>query len=264
MKENIQNTDRKLLAIISGGETFMEIIDDDALMSKGQISAMSFDSKTHGWNIYVHFPNGDFAVIGGVIQELCPTIKYVKMPLPDGKWENIPVKGGKSLVSALTPLNGIPARLKRCLSNTGREGARNGKPERFLERYGILINDALFWDVEGGDESKYRGAFSAWTVRYLPAEFGPVSSAKFQTSLKTDEGKITVTADADVYGIGDKKVILEKNLGMNRTAVIDCTIRKEGRMIPSLRVAFDLDKAIPVMYWKERKKKTGLGKPRAH
>lgn len=257
-----QTTDRKLLFLLGGGESLLRITDPEGLLSAGQPAMLAWNAATGQWSLSLHFPNGDAAVASGRKTPAGFSVEELWMPLPGNRRELIRMKPATTFLSALSPLDTLPARLKHCMRSAGGQGSA-GTHEGWFDKYRAVTADALFWEVEDGDRKKTRDMFNLFNVIYQASETGQVSLVKMSSSIKTREGKITVSAEADVYGLSKKRVILEKNLGMNRSAVIDCRASKDGRTYPSLKVAFDLDSSIPVLYEKERRKKTGLGKPRA-
>lgn len=251
-------TDKKLLALLGGGFALTGIVDPEGLLSKGRIAALSFDTEGQAWSAAINFQNGDTAQIGGRQVTGNPVIDSVSMPVPEGKREIIPSHPAPTLLSALSPLDAIPGRLKRCLVPGTPAKTPSQKRDKWIEKYSALAFDALVWHVEGADDEKIARLFPSWLARFFPDENGPVNCVRLYSSHITPRGgKITISVDVDVYGLHNKKVSLDKNLGMGRRAVMDCwtTDEKTNRRLPSLKAALDLDATLPTLYTKERKPK---------
>lgn len=259
------HTDPRLLVILTGGASVKRMIDPDGLTSLGPVNNIVINTGNKTWSAALAFPHETTMIVSGVTEESL-VIKKVAVSNGGKEWENLPVKASKRLLDALTPLSGLPPGLREVLSNPGEKNAKNDKTEGkmlWVTNYIMVLEDALFWNIEGGEDKTRRKMFNEWRTRYLHDQAGKTTSAEFSANLKTREGKITVSAKADIYGLYGKKVTVTRNLGMGRETIAECLVTKDGKRRPSLLAAFDLDSSIPMLYTKQRKKKTGLGKPRA-
>lgn len=260
--------DRLLLFLLASGALLQKSIDPEGIAAEGQVSQLNLDSAAGTWALLSTFPDGVMVRLGGTYKpDGGALVGDVALPAEQDEWERVPVKAEKTLSRALGSLSGIPARLKHCLSSKSNKKTIRQKKVLSFADLEKLLRSAAFCDVEGAETPKDREPFTKWTVKYLhnenDDEYGNPREVKFAVYFKTDEGRIVVHAFADMYGLGGKKVTLERNLGMNRAAYTDCVVWKNGRKMPSLKAALDLDGSIPMLYVKERRKKISIGKPRA-
>ena len=263
-------SDQRLLYILQGGEIFMSVFDPDGLCRNGYVMKIVHGRYTEKevipWDATVVFASGDLFVVSGA---WTPTeglaVWELKMPLPENKFEVIPTVPGKTLLEALGDLSSIPVRLQRCLSPTGLKSAPMAKIATLWG--GVLFSleeEALFWDVEGGDKgSNRRPLFDKYIVHYFRSEMNGPIKVEIESRHPLPEGRITVSTELDVYGLSGKKVILDRNLGMGRRFESKCTAVKDKYRIPSLKVAFDLDAALPLFYFKERHSRIKKGYPKS-
>ena len=261
MTESFPNTDRRLTAILGAGEGLLRRIDPEGLLGTGRLFRFAVNAENRSWKTMVVFPSGDILSVRGVSNAESVSVASVKTALPGGAWEAGATKPSEALCGALGDLSGTSVRLKRVLSPAGLETASGGRPPVSWETFVELTRNALFWDVEGADKKGIGERFPENEYKFNFELGGPVSSVELQTRCLLDEGEIIVRCDMNVFGLGNHKVILDKNLGMNRRALVDCRASRQGHPVPSLKVAFDLYDAIPVMYEKERRKKIKKGLP---
>lgn len=251
-------TDTRLLALIDGGNILRSLIDPDGISLGGKVEAVVADTANQRWKMRLSFTGGKTLWIQGVRDGENLWIEKLRMPQEEKGTENIPCERAKTLLESLGNLDGVPARLRRVLVSPGREnGSTDEKAGTFLAGYVALIDEALTWDVEPRDEKRPMSRFNVRRINYNE------SKAEFSAICDLQEGRIILSADANVYGLGNKKVVLEKNLGMLRNAVVECCEKREGRSRPSVRAAFDLYDTIPVLYGMERVQKKDTGIPRA-
>ncbi len=261
MKGNLK-TDMRLLAIIDGGRRFAALVDPDGLLGGGRLRHLAVDGRSGTWACQLTFPNGEALLLRGTSGGGTYTIGEIRIPLGNGRYDNVPCEAAETLAEALGPLDGIPARLKGVLSPTAlkRASTETLEPGAYLR----LLDDALLWNVEVGKRDPALEGFNLYKIDYRTNERGTPCGCAFRVVNQLPEGRITITADADVYGLGEKKVILEKNLGMLRSARVECLARNgNGNQVPSLKAAFDLYDAIPILYQKQRREKIDIGRPKA-
>ena len=262
---NIINTDPKLAALLGGASLFTGLIDPQGLLAEGRLIKLCFNLENSFWSARYAFGTSEEFVITGIFREsLNPVLDAIKLPLPDGKYDNVQLKPAENLCEALGPLSGIPVRLRRSLSPAGLTAGKEGKIDRpSLESFANLVANALFWGVELHQKEEPMKGFSKYTISFESENNHDVRRILLTMTCPLDEGEISVDSDATVYGLGNKRVVLRKNLGMARMATVKCTINRNGQKIPSLKAAFDLYDAIPVLYEKERHKTISMGRPKS-
>lgn len=264
MQEGKVHTDVRLVAILSGGDALLGLIDPEAILGDGRVMRYSLDRRAGRWGAVVAFPRGDGLSLRGGQAPGKGDILSVRVSAAPPSWRDVPTAPGKTLLTALADLSGTPVHLKRNLAPAGARKAPEGLPQPpGPELYAELLSDALFWGVEGADGAGTLERFDKLAVHFEYGGGRTATKARIAATRYVTEGKVTVSADADVYGIGNRKVTLEKNLGLGHLAAVDCIAERKGTPHPSLRVAFDLADRIPVLYEKERRKKEKMGTPRS-
>lgn len=265
-------TDPRLVTLMKSGDNFLRLVDPDGLLGRGTVCDFMYSGAAadgaRQWRVWVVFPSGERVSLSGVFADGAVRIVSVRMPASPGdaagKWKDLPVRAGRTLSLALGELAGVDIRLKRCLSLDGSAPAagKGADPVKEVQSIFRYVEDALFWDVHGGlRKDGYRDRFVEFCVSYRRNESGTLSRVVMKASAPVEEGKVVVGASADFFGLGDKEVILKRNLGMGRRMRAVCEVEVGGRGVPSVATAFDLDSRVPVFYCKNRKKKTSMGKP---
>ena len=260
------NTDAKLLLLLSGGELLKNLIDPYGLFSKGLAISVVMDYERHTWKLKTDFPEhpgastllaGHYAKGSGYI------IETVLVKSPGKEYESVPFEPGKGLIEGLGNLSRVPVHLRRLLAPIGGIKAEETEIKNRLSAYWKLLDGALIWDTEPKNPKEPLENFTIRRLDYEYDEDANPSWTKINAICSLEEGQITLSAEAGIYGLSAKKVTLEKNLGMLRSAHIDCWAKKENHRRPSIKAAFDLYWAIPVLYEKQRRKKKDMGKPKA-
>ena len=265
MENNLTiQTDGRLVGILESGRYFLRMKDPEGLLREATPIRLVLDYGTGKWGMMLVFPSGAVINLTGTIRDGEYNVSGIGFPQKGSVWEAEGLgNAAKTLVSAIGNLSKVPARLKPYLS---RETKRDANA-RILETNPtpILKNawDALFYRVEGRTSEKAKTAFQKIRFDYKTSEGGEIIKTEISTSCKTETGFITVYVETDIYGIGNKKVVLTKSLGQGRTATINCWGNDKGKIVPSLKVAFDLDERIPYLYHPEKRKKISTGKPKA-
>lgn len=254
--ENKVQTDIKLLTIMQGGLRMAMTVDPEGLLSNMRPTRLAYDRENETWSLtFSDEPNGKgqnhVTLNGWKIKS-----KYVLhgIAYKDGTGKNavFSTKAKESLNEAVSPVSALPVHLKRSLASTGLI-SRENETERFVfEEYFTMLEDALLFGVERHKEKDTLERFSRYIVKYQYNDKGIPVMAEFQTTYVLEEGEISLTANADILGLGGKKALMKKNLGMLRSASVSCTSKKDGRTIPSLLAAFDLYDKIPKLYEDER------------
>ena len=268
MEKPLLNTNRKIMSILGVGEDMRRLVDPEGLLSSGQVSEFTHSKPHEGrctWRMVFVFPHGDSVSVGGTMEADSLLIVSVSMPEVGGKNLRLKVAGSsRTFLSAIGDLSVLPPRFKRCLSPIGKPAGETDRLFGQLRSFFILEDDAVFWDVEGGEKSSpYRKLFKEYCSRFVYSDSGNLQKVDICAFSRLVEGKLLVRADLDVYGLGNKRVTLVRNLGMGRQFSGDCVIVKDGIVKPSIVAAIDLDSCIPVMYSKERHKDKTMGRPKA-
>ena len=254
-------TDKRLLALLDGARMFSSAIDPDEMTAEGVLQRVVIDRKGQRWTYRYAFDNGTVLVIEGRFQESEMLITGIRTPDAEGNKGEIPCLPSKRLIESLGPLNGLPARLKKVLSKEAKTAASTGKLNH--TGYVALLKSALMWEVEAKNENEPMAGFEIFRIVFHYNREDVVCGVDFSAACDMEEGRITVSANADLYGLGNKKVVLEKNLGMGRSISAICQRKKDDKTLPSLKAAFDLYDAIPLMYESQRKKDNTMGRPKA-
>ena len=267
-------TDKRLVSLLNAGETLLLLVDPDGLLSGGRVSRLVHSSPSRDgarqWVLEVLFPHheGVRMSLSGVFMGASVRLVSLKLLAPDsdmlpGQWKDFVIKPGKSLSEALGQISGIPACLKKYLSNSPGSAASGENLVRRMLSFFSYEEDALFWDVEGGlVRDGRRQAFTEYRLVFKRSREDTLSKVYISAVASLEEGCVVLKGDADIFGLGGKEVVLHRNLGMGREIRAVCSVRRDGNVIPSLKAAFDLDDVVPVFYCKNRKKKISTGKPR--
>lgn len=255
-------TDPRLQYLLEGGKAVLTQADPEGITSGGRIRALlitkQYDSAAWKWALTVLSKDETGLLLSGIYDNKAFTVQSVRTNAERDGWKDLPVNASESLAGALGPLDRLPVQVKRILSSTAAETPTKAKAKPFSpERYYKMAVDALFWDVEGGEDGEMRERFRSVKVDY-ESEHNTVLSTKY----KLEEGNISVRCNIDPFGLSQKKVTLTKSLGLGRevrSAACIHAVNKKDK--PSVTVAFDLYGSIPTIYTKKRREREGLGVP---
>lgn len=240
----------KLSTLLSGEDIISSLIDPEGIITGARLARASINRENSSWSARYVFPAGETLILVGVFHEsIIPIIQNVKFQVPGEKYIDVPSVASETLRGALSRLDEVPVRLRQIMSPRGSKKAGN---EKFsLKSYLTLIDEAVMWGVETRAEGLE--GFVHYTVTFRE-EVGK-RKVEFRLSADMPEGEIALQCDATEAGLGNKKAVIRKNLGMKRSVTAECSTRKDRKNIPSLKAAFDLYGRIPVLYSKERRKK---------
>lgn len=265
MDKEVKNnglTDGRLHLLIKAGETVLSGVDPQGLLSNASVQILSIGRNNAGiptdWTLTLSFMESNQIVLSGVIS-------------PDGRsyvtslrYNNakgsaaIPLKPSETLSDALGNLSELPVPLKRLLASPG--VSVSNKRVYIMSEILRLAEDALFFGIEGGGaEEGKRDYFSLFTCAKTVTE----GTIHLVAEHRFEEGRIVVECTVDVFGLSKKKIRFDRSLGMGYSVSCDCRRTRDGKTKPSLILAFDLAGKIGGMYTKQRKKKIGIGKPKA-
>lgn len=240
-------SDKRILAILMGGENLLNIIDPEGLFINGWVSTLRYHTgkDKDSWGLVVCFESRNSADLRGSFGEN-GKILILSASYKNGKsCSNIDIKPNSSLVEAFGDLSRLPVPLKQDIGQFKPRNAGFGESNVFGKKYYSLVRDAAFWNVEGGKNSFLEDAFS-----FLQVDFGMSSNTNVQSpwmaeiSLREpiDDGFIELAFKDAIFGLSDKHVFLNKNLGQGHCIRCECFYTQENRKIPSLKLAFDLSK----------------------
>ena len=256
METKTVQTNANLLSLLGIGEEFRRLADPEGILSEGQVTEFQHSVIERGagtWRLTLSFENGERVCVTGSVTKESISFGTFYFPDKDSRKESYRLNPGKTFVRSVGDLSGLPSRLKRCLSAFRDEEPAGPEDLRKVQRFFLLEKNAIFWDVEGGEkDGELRRRFTSFSVRFQYSGNDSLVKAVFAAVAPLSEGKVVLTMDADVYGLGAKKAALYRNVGMGRFFEADCVVRKDGVFRPSLTAAFDIDARLPVFYMEER------------
>lgn len=262
METNQIKTDQRLLTLIGSGRHFLQRIDPQHLLEDASPVQLILDYLLMRWRLTLVFSNGKELSVSGTILENDYIIQSLADPKtePTQKTATVPAK---TIIEALGDLSRIPAYLKEKLSKNGFKNPAAGQAQAEPLPFMKPACDAVFYKTEDTSPKSSKPCFRKWKFNYVLSEQGDATEVEIVAIHKTKTSAFAVSTYVDIYGLGNKRMTLTKLLGENRTAQIDCYAKEDGKTIPSLRVAFDLDKRIPAIYFPENKETKGMKKPKA-
>ena len=246
-------TDSRLLNIIESGRRFLSAKDPEQILGPVTPTMLAFDIAVNKWKMNVVFPNGAKFVLEGETRKDKYVITKVHIMNALSQWETIPMADpSETLLKSLGDVSRVPGRLKRYLSREAVKTANTAIIEYNPEEFMKDARSALFFKVEDEKEFIKTNPFNYWQFTYILTEYGDIYKTEVQARTKKGSGIISISVDADIYGISNKKVTLIKKLGQDRSAYIDCRKKEKTRIVPSLTVACDLNDLIKEIYTPER------------
>lgn len=262
METNQIKTDQRLLTLIGSGTYFLERIDPQHLLEDASPVQLILDQLLMRWRLTLVFSNGKELSISGTILENEHIIQAIADPKTDPAQKAV-ITPAKTIIEALGDLSRIPGYLKEKLAKNGFKNTVPDQTQTEPIPFMKPAYDAVFYKTEDTSPKSSRPLFKKWKFNYILSEQGEATEVEIVAIHKTKTSALAVSTYVDIYGLGNKRMTLTKLLGENRTAQIDCYAKEDGKTIPSLRVAFDLDKRIPAIYFPENKETKGMKKPKA-
>jgi len=254
------NTDRRLVTLVSGGTRMLVSIDPRGLLSAAAVSGLSIDLKLRSWKLRLLTNEGKIINIYGAFNSEGENIleRITLRSSPDDTVETeLKLLPEKNLFTALGDLSRIPARLRGVMAL--KPGANTEKTESFaLTDYAKTAINALFWRLDCKNETKDREPFLQYRFKYDSAPGEETLAVDFAAIRPVKDGTIMIRTEADVFGLKNKRVILDKELGLGHKANIACTVKKQDFTVPSLTVALDLAKVVGTIYTDERKRSSKI------
>lgn len=273
MKEGRVISDARLLGLLGLGDALLRAVDPGGLFRGGRVVFERHDSglfvkcgKSFSWCLEVAFPAGLRVMLSGCGRRDGVLSVSALSILESGRAVAVRVRPSSSISDALGDLSRIPGSLKAVFSLAGREVAAAAGDE-VVWNPGLLMTErnALFLDVEGGRvKDDWRDYFSRYENRFVCGVDGSSDKVAMTAAARSLGGaRIIVGAEACVFGVGTRKVLLESPFAGGAVSC-DCVrfIEGEGgrrRRVPSIDVAFELMGMLaPPQEPCERKNRKGL------
>lgn len=260
------NSDSRILSILMSGENMRLMIDPDGILKNARVIAFSYSMNgfNDAWSLRTVFPSGDILHFAGVASE--DNIVFISaIVFQSGEAvRSIPVTGIETVVEALGDLSRLPVQLKRNFAVLPAKTAKNVGPNFICRKFFTLAKDALFYGVDGGEAGgQYRDKFKSVIISFTNDSAGEPCSVLMRSMTNYADGRIFISSDVDIYGLNKKNVKLRYDLGLGGFISSECFLSHENKTSPSLKVAFELAELLSDSRTKQRKKKSGLGKPKA-
>lgn len=265
-------TDKRISFLLGSGDALYQSIDperilDGAVPVRIDHSSMDKDGNV-SWRLWVEINReknvtvhirGNWSPGGGM------SVCGIDVTTDDGRTVRHGTSPSKTVLKALGKADRIPVHLRRYLSPTGpAKPLAKGFEGVFGELFFGLEKSALFWGVEGvGQHSPLRQKFNGFTIIYEREGGQMTNKAHLRCFAKTDEGKISITSELGLYGLSEKKVYLERNLGMDHEFRADCYIKRKKKNLPSVLVAYELDERLPIFFSSEQTARLQKGEKKA-
>lgn len=246
-------TDKRLLSILDGGNHFLSVKDPEGLFADASPTMLAIDYNVKKWKLRLVFNYGEGIQLVGTIKDEDFLITEI---LVDGlrPQEKCPLTPAKTVAEALGDLSRVSGHIKKFLSRNALKQAAPSNMNADCVPFLKNAHDAVFYKTEDTSSESSKNLFRKWRFNYVFSDSSNVTKVEISVSYSTNTGIITAFTDADIYGIGNKKITLTKLLGEDRISVTECFTKEKNKKIPSLKVAFDLDRIIPVLYSPEKKK----------
>lgn len=263
-------TDTRILYLLRCGEDFHSLLDPEGISSSGFVSNLFLSAPSDEGNIVwcmkISFESGDILQMNGTYSEIFNSIiERIKFIPFQGEVVLLSEKPANRLFFALGDLSALPAQLKRNLAPTGLKSVDLAADTRFFNEsvYKIAVN-ALFWGVDGGKrEDGFRQSFGSVSFTFKQNQDGLPYQLDLVSKLGLGYGRISVKTTVDVYGLSGKSVMLDVEQAGGEIISCKCSKRVTEKVIPSVRVAFELlDKFSDQKKMKQRRKKVSMGKPK--
>lgn len=261
MEQDIIKTDQRLLTIMESGRKFLSAIDPQGLLADATPNQLILDFQLLCWKLRLAFESGTEIIVSGILKDNIPFISVITEH-PAAKNNSFATNASETLATALGDLSRVPAWLKQLLSRNGLKKSLEQENQQAYPFLGIAA-DATFYKTEDTQPESSQRLFKKWKFNYIFNDEGNTIETEIVAIHKSKNSAIAVSTHVDIYGLGNKNVTLTKLLGENRTAFIECSAKTNGKTIPSIKAAFDLDKRIPVIYFPEKKETKTIGKPKA-
>ena len=237
-------SDKRILAILLGGENLRNMLDPDGLIRESQVSALQIDigRESDYWRMEVAFETKDILTLKGEMKRGGELIIASASIRCRNEITNIVIKQSNDLSGAFGELSGLPVQMKRNISSLCLKTDECEVPTVNIHDYYGLLRNAAVWNTEGTLEEMPESAFPSALVKFNVTSESPSETARVSLRHPLQDGFIEVVFNAGILGLRGKQVLLNKNLGQGRGIVCECFVSLEDRKVPSFRLAFDLSK----------------------
>ena len=270
----VPRSDGRLVTLLRGGDEILSSIDPEGVFSRGVVRKIVMGSVgedgRYSVRLFLNFPTGDCICLSCLRTDEGMLVRSLSVGGQGRKWENAEINPGKTVLSSFGDISGISVRIRRNLASVSPAGAKDGGFDsgaslKAVDTFRKYLVDALFWQVEGAaEDSKARNCFGEYSVKFSRDSDGVCVKDSVEAVAELKEGRITVSMEVDVFGLSEKKVRLIRNLGLGHSFEADCFSTRDGNRFPSLRVALDLNRLVPVYYTTQRGKKITMGSPKGY
>ena len=244
----INNTDERLVKIMASGEHALLVLDPDNLLGRSVVEGMSYNKSTTQWTVRIKNEKGYLFKIAGTGRNLDKIEKTEYLDKGE-TWTDVKTSSGSgNLSDAWGTLTSLPPGLKKRLSAKSMARDFTAIPPD-LDKLAENAGNALFWNVETKKNNDVRKDFNMFKFKYEYDErTWDVYSVQFATISQRKGSTITLRTEADCFGLKNKKVTLDKDLGGEHLCSAACIVKADNIMKPSVRVAYDLANLLQDIY----------------
>ena len=244
-------TDKFIFNILNAYELLQKTIDPEGILSKGKITRithqLSENNISFSWKADVNFPdNGNLRIYGQYHKDIKFIINRCRYTIDNEKYD-MPLNPSETLLSAIEDISLLPDSIRAKLAKIR---PRNPVYDNLECQYGNHNVEsgfyALFCGVDGGEkDGPLRSCFKEITFSIRKEPDGFFTKTNIVATCNKETSIIRTRITVDMYGLSSNTVTLEKNFGDNDEISAYCyTEDISGRKIPSLKVAFKLDKLL--------------------
>lgn len=244
----INNTDERLVKIMASGEHALMVLDPDNLLGRSVVESMSYNKSTTQWTVKILNEKGFYFKITGNGNNLNRIIKTEYLDKGE-TWSEIKTASETgNLSDALGTLTTLPPEIKKRLSAKSMARDFAAIPPD-LDKLAENAGNALFWGVETKKNTDVRKDFNMFKFKYEYDErTWDVFGVQFAAVSQRKGSAITLRTEADCFGLKNKKVTLDKDLGGGHLCSAACIIKDKKMIKPSVRVAYDLANLLQDIY----------------
>lgn len=255
---DIENTDGRLIAILESGEALKRCIDPEAILDKFCVTGLSCIPSEKSWILRLeHMQTTGLRIRGSLMKENIPVIARIEHTLLTGGWKAIAIKHDSTVTRSIGSLSQLPQSLKKAMTAGITKKSKKGLPFDMGSLSETAL-DALLFGVETRDGFKAREEFGTYKFRFTNDYEGQPTEVDFASIMNVEKGTITIRAEANIFGLKNKRIILNKHMGLQHFVDVYCTLREDDIIRPSLKTAILLSKRLPEIFTGDRKKRTGI------